>query len=164
MKFNEIYGYEFVKNCRAAEFVYAPCTRIQNYSYVRHFEICCTCMCLKCCLCKYAGQEAYIIFACIALLFATLNILIFSSITKSPKKLKIFDIFVKSHLLSSSPSEAFLKNVFEKLQQSTGQQPCRIVTLAVEISLRCGCSPKCLLCIFKTLFYKNTSWSLLLSV
>ena len=55
---------------RAAESMYAVYARTFNYSYVRRFEICCTCTYIKYCLCKYAKQEVYTtIFACSKLFF-----------------------------------------------------------------------------------------------
>ena len=69
---------------------------------------------------------------------------------------------------SSHPEVFLVKGVLKICSKFPGEQPCRIVILIklqsnfIEITLRYGYYPVNLLCIFRTLFTKNTpEWLLL---
>ena len=70
-------------------------------------------------------------------------------------------------LRSNPPEVLLLKGILEICSKFTGEHPCRSVISVklqsnfIEITLRHGCSPVNLLCIFRTPFPKNTSGGLL---
>ena len=101
---------------------------------------------------------------------------VFPAYTASPIKVKIakqqkqgLNISYTLPQLRSSPPEVFLgKGILKICSKFTGEHPHQSVILIklqssfLEITLRHECSPVNLLHIFRTTFYKNNSWGLLL--